>query len=59
MEKVRIQLKKSIYGRKQNHIGTAHALGLRKINAVVEHNLTPQIQGMIKTIDYLVEVEKI
>lgn len=59
MEKVRIQLKKGIFGRKKNHIGTVKALGLRKINSTVEHELTPQIKGMIKTIDYLVEVEKI
>lgn len=35
---------------------TLDALGLRKMNQVVEHNDTPQIRGMIRAVHHLVEV---
>ena len=34
------------------------ALGLNKMNRVVEHESTPQILGMIKKVEHLVEVVK-
>lgn len=37
---------------------TMEALGLRKINQVVEHEATPQILGMVAKVNHLVEVEK-
>ncbi|MDR1679544.1 MAG: 50S ribosomal protein L30 [Prevotellaceae bacterium] len=37
---------------------TLEALGLRKINAVVEHEATPQILGMVEKVKHLVEVVK-
>ncbi len=37
---------------------TLEALGLRKLNVVVEHNATPQILGMIERVKHLVVVEK-
>ena len=36
MAKIKITLKKSLAGRLQKHIATAHALGLKKINDVTE-----------------------
>jgi len=36
---------------------TLDALGLRRINRVVEHEATPQILGMIKKVRHLVVVE--
>lgn len=59
MAKLQITLVKSLIGRKSSHIATANALGLRKIGKTVEHEGTPQIQGMIKKIDYLLNVEEI
>jgi large subunit ribosomal protein L30 len=38
---------------------TLDALGLRKMNRTVEHDDTPQIQGMIKKVSHLVRVETI
>lgn len=35
---------------------TLDALGLKKINAVVEHEATPQIFGMVNKVKHLVEV---
>jgi large subunit ribosomal protein L30 len=37
---------------------TLAALGLKKINAVVEHEATPQILGMVEKVRHLVEVIK-
>lgn len=37
---------------------TMEALGLRKINQVVEHEATPAILGMVAKVKHLVEVEK-
>jgi large subunit ribosomal protein L30 len=37
---------------------TLEALGLKKMNAVVEHEATPQIMGMIARVHHLVEVIK-
>jgi len=36
---------------------TLEALGLRKMNAVVEHEATPSILGMVNKVKHLVEVE--
>lgn len=59
MAKMKITLVKSLIGRKEDHIATANALGLRKIGSVKEHEGTPQIMGMIKKIDYLLKVEEV
>ena len=37
---------------------TLEALGLRKLNSVVEHEATPQILGMVEKVKHLVIVEK-
>ena len=55
---ITIKLVKSLIGRVPKHIEIAKLLGLRKINAVVIKANNPQILGMVKAIDYLVEVEE-
>ena len=37
---------------------TLDALGLRKLNRVVEHDDTPSIRGMIEVVKHLVLVEE-
>ncbi|MTK52862.1 50S ribosomal protein L30 [Paludibacter sp.] len=37
---------------------TLEALGLKKVNAVVEHEDTPAILGMVEKVKHLVIVEK-
>ncbi|MDD4589029.1 MAG: 50S ribosomal protein L30 [Parabacteroides sp.] len=37
---------------------TLDALGLRKMNQVVEHEDTPSILGMVEKVKHLVSVEK-
>lgn len=58
MAKLRITLKRSLIGRKKDQIATVNALGLKKINDVVEHNDNPQIRGMVNKVNYLLEVEE-
>ena len=59
MAKIKVTLVKSLIGRKKDHIATANALVLRKINKTVEHEDTPQIRGMINKVDYLLKVEEV
>ncbi|MBO1264767.1 MAG: 50S ribosomal protein L30 [Clostridia bacterium] len=58
MSKIKVTLKRSLIGRKKDHIATAKALGLSKIGKSMEHNDTPQVRGMIKKIEYLLLVEE-
>ncbi|MBQ3195902.1 MAG: 50S ribosomal protein L30 [Clostridia bacterium] len=57
MAKVKITLKKSLIGRKENQILTCKSLALTKIgdSKVVENN--PAIEGKINVIAHLVSVE--
>ncbi len=59
MAKLRIELVKSVIGRKPNHIATAKSLGLKKMHDVVEHELTPEIKGKLDQISYLIKVEEV
>lgn len=59
MAKLKITLVKSLIGRKKDHIATANALGLKKIGKTVEHEDTPQINGMINKVSYLLKVEEV
>lgn len=59
MRKVKIVLIKSLIDRPKDQKDTVHALGLRKINQSVIHNETPQILGMIKKVNHLVQIESI
>ena len=56
MAKVTVKQVRSIIGRSKRQKLTIEALGLGKINRKVEHELTPQIQGMINKVGHLVEV---
>tara|TARA_B100001540_G_C15603247_1_gene549567 strand:+ start:600 stop:776 length:177 start_codon:yes stop_codon:yes gene_type:complete len=58
MDKIKIKQVKSRIGRIKDQRKTLDALGLRKMNAVVEHNATPQILGMIKKVSHLIAVIK-
>jgi len=59
LAKLKITLVKSLIGRKKEHIATVQALGLKKINNVVEQEDTPQIRGMIDKVGYLLKVEEV
>ena len=53
---VKIKLVKSLVGRKQDQIATAHSLGLRKIGAVSVQPDNAATKGKIFKISHLVEV---
>ena len=56
MEKIKIKQVRSRIGRPNDQKLTLDALGLTKMNKVVEHNATPQILGMINKVKHLITV---
>ncbi|MGY8979228.1 MAG: 50S ribosomal protein L30 [Flavobacteriales bacterium] len=56
MSKVKIKQVRSRIGRPKDQKLTLDALGLRKMNRIVEHNATPQIMGMIKKVKHLIAI---
>mgnify|MGYP005968974195 FL=1 len=58
MNSLKITLVKSLNGRLDKHIATAHALGLYKIGNVTIQPNNPQTQGKIALIGYLLKVEE-
>ena len=59
MAKIKIKQLKSKIGRPENQKRTLIALGLGKINKMVELEGTPQILGMVKKVSHLVQIEEI
>ena len=58
MDKIKIKQVRSRIGRTIDQRRTLDALGLRRMNAIVEHNATPQILGMVKKVSHLIAVIK-
>ena len=56
MAKIIIKQTKSRIGSPQDQKRTLDALGLRKMNKVVEHDDTPTIKGMITKVQHLVTI---
>lgn len=56
---LKITLKRSVIGRVPKHQKTVKALGLRKRGRSVIHDDKPQIRGMIRQIDFMVDVEEV
>ena len=59
MKKIKITLIKSVIDRPETAKRTVAALGLRKINASVEVEATPQILGMVRRAGHLLKVEEL
>lgn len=59
MAKIKVTQVKSIIDRSKKQKATIKALGLKKINASVEHEATPQILGMVEKVRHLVNVEEL
>jgi large subunit ribosomal protein L30 len=57
--RVKVTQIKSGIGRTLRQKQTLASLGLNKISQNREHELTPQIQGMIAKVSHLVKVEEI
>lgn len=59
MAKIKITQVKSRIGSSHRQKRTLDALGIRKMNQVVEHDATPQILGMARKVNHLVVIEEI
>ena len=56
-KKIKVKLYKSIIGCKKAHRATVRGLGLKRMHQTVEIVDTPEIRGMILSVNYLVRVE--
>jgi len=56
MAKIKIQQVRSIIKCTKNQKLTMQALGLKKMNQVVEHEANPAILGMVENVKHLVKV---
>lgn len=54
---MKITLKRSLIGVKQDQRATVYALGLRKIGDAREVADTPDVRGMVAKVAYLLEIE--
>lgn len=59
MKKIKITLVKSVIDRPETAKRTVAALGLKKLNASVEVEATPQILGMVRRVTHLLKVEDV
>jgi large subunit ribosomal protein L30 len=57
MPKVKVRQIKSAGGHRSDQKATLEALGIRRLNQMVEHDDTPQIRGMIFKVRHLVQTE--
>jgi large subunit ribosomal protein L30 len=58
MSNLKVKLVKSLSGRKEKHILTAHSLGLKKIGDVTVQPDNPQTRGKLSKISYLLQVSE-
>jgi len=59
MAKIKITLVKSGIDRSERQKRTLTALGLSRLHKTVEHEATPQIQGMVTKVKHLVEITEL
>jgi large subunit ribosomal protein L30 len=55
-KRLKLQLVRSPIGNTERQRATVHALGLRKLHQVVEHNDSPVTRGMVKKVSHLVRI---
>ena len=58
MSNIKIKQIRSKIKRPADQKRTLEALGLRRIGQVVEHEVTPSIEGMIKKVEHLITIIK-
>lgn len=56
---IKIKLKKSLIGRTEKQRKIVFGLGLRKLNSEVIREKRPEILGMIKKINFMLEVVEV
>ncbi|MDQ3957880.1 MAG: 50S ribosomal protein L30 [Actinomycetota bacterium] len=58
MAKLKITQVRSVLGRGSKQEGTIRALGLKRMGQSVVHEDRPEIRGMIRAVEHLIEVEE-
>jgi large subunit ribosomal protein L30 len=56
-KKIRVTLVKSIINCSERHRATVRGLGLRRLSQTVELKDSPEVRGMISSVNYLVRLE--
>lgn len=56
---VRIKLVKSLIGRTEKQRAVIRGLGLRRINSAVVREKRPEIMGMVRKVDFMLEVTEV
>jgi len=56
---IKIKLIRSVICTPEKHKVIVRALGLKKMHATKEVEATPQILGMVRTVEHLVKVEEV
>lgn len=56
MKKIQVTQVRSVIDRPERQKRTMIALGLKKMNATVEVEATPQILGMVRKVNHLIKV---
>jgi large subunit ribosomal protein L30 len=59
MKKYRIKQVRSGIGRPLRQKRTLEALGFKRLHHTIEVNGTPQIEGMIRKVRHLIEIEEL
>jgi large subunit ribosomal protein L30 len=59
MSKLKVTQVRSALSRGAKQKGTVRALGLKRLGHSVVHEDKPEIRGMIRAVEHLVEVEEI
>ena len=59
MKKVIVTQVRSSIGRNKRQKATLQSLGLRRIGQSREHTLTPQVEGMIQKVNFMVNVKEV
>ena len=56
---IRIKLVKSLIGRTEKQRAVVRGLGLRRINSAVVREKRPEIMGMVRKVDFMLEVTEV
>jgi len=56
MEKIKIKQVKSGIGKPLRQKRTLQALGFKRLNHVIEVEMTPQVEGMVNKVKHLIEI---
>ncbi len=58
-KRLKITLKKSLIGSREDQRATVRSLGLRRLNSSVVLDDTPQVRGMVRKVSHLLMVEEV